>query len=82
MKIIKILVIAIIVIYFIVIGVVILGVMIESIIQDGSSKTIIISEQCKLGNGQVMVDELCERKIKCLDTGLFLKTCNQLKNET
>ncbi len=66
---------------FIIMGLFIFWFTMELIIQDSNGETIITFEQCKLYNGQIMVDELCERKIKCLNTGFFFKTCEELRND-
>lgn len=51
----------------------------EIIIQGFHGKTLVTFEQCKLYNGQVMIDETCEKKTKCLDRSIFMKTCAELR---
>ncbi len=57
------------------------SVMFESLIQESFGETIVTFEKCKLENGQTMLSEMCENKTKCLNTGLFFKTCEELRDE-
>ncbi len=57
------------------------GMAFEVIIQGFFGQTLTYYQDCKLDNGQRMVDQTCEKKTKCLNTGFLMKTCKELQND-
>lgn len=56
-------------------GLVIIGFLFEGMLIALYGENIVTFEQCRLDNGQVMLDEKCEKTTKCWDKSILWLNC-------